>query len=158
MFKFPSPVNEVVARTVAGFVLLTSVVYVATGAFWVLLFLLFGFLVRVLNGPRFSPTAWMAIHLVVPLLPFDEKLVAGPPKRFAQGVGLFVVSVAVLVYLSGFEFYSKGLIGLLILFAALECLLGFCAGCHMFGVLMRLGIIPESVCLECNLTERQKRL
>ena len=67
MFKFPNPVNEVVARTVAGFVLLTSVVYVATGAFWVLLFLLFGFLVRVLNGPRFSPTAWMAIRLVVPL-------------------------------------------------------------------------------------------
>ena len=90
MFTFPNPVNEVVARTVAGFVLVTAIVYVTTSSFWVLVFLLSGFLVRLASGPRYSPTAWVAIHVIVPRLPFGDKPVAGPPKRFAQGIGIFV--------------------------------------------------------------------
>ena len=151
MFTFPNPVNEVVARTVAGFVLVIGIVYVTTSSFGVLVFLLSGFLVRLASGPRYSPTAWVAIHVIVPRLPFGNKPVAGPPKRFAQGIGVFMVSAAALVYLLGFESYASGLVGVLIVFAALECIFGFCAGCHIFRVLMRLRIIPESVCIECNL-------
>jgi hypothetical protein len=34
--------------------------------------------------------------------------------------------------------------------ATLEAALGFCLGCKVFAVLMRLGLIPDDVCAECN--------
>jgi len=34
--------------------------------------------------------------------------------------------------------------------AFLESALGFCLGCKTFGLLMRLGVIPEEVCERCN--------
>ena len=37
----------------------------------------------------------------------------------------------------------------LIAAAGLESILGFCVGCRLFALLMRAGLIPESVCLEC---------
>lgn len=33
--------------------------------------------------------------------------------------------------------------------AALEAGLGFCVGCRIFAVLIRLGVVPASVCAEC---------
>jgi hypothetical protein len=41
-------------------------------------------------------------------------------------------------------------VALVVVAAALESLAGFCIGCAVFGVLMRRGIIPESVCEACN--------
>ncbi len=80
-----------------------------------------------------------------------ERLTPGPPKRFAQAIGaIFTVSATVAYY--GFDqpTVAYGLIAVLVLFAALESLLGFCMGCKVFALLMRLGVIPESVCEECN--------
>ena len=34
--------------------------------------------------------------------------------------------------------------------AFLEAAFGFCLGCKVFALLMKGGIIPESVCEECN--------
>jgi hypothetical protein len=33
--------------------------------------------------------------------------------------------------------------------AALESIAGYCLGCKVFGLLMRAGVIPDSVCAEC---------
>jgi hypothetical protein len=33
--------------------------------------------------------------------------------------------------------------------ATLESVFAFCLGCQIFAGLMRLGVIPESVCEEC---------
>jgi len=33
--------------------------------------------------------------------------------------------------------------------AGLESIVGYCVGCKAFGLLMRAGIVPESVCAEC---------
>jgi hypothetical protein len=41
---------------------------------------------------------------------------------------------------------------LLVLFipaAGLESIFGYCLGCKAFALLMRIGLIPEGVCLEC---------
>ena len=38
---------------------------------------------------------------------------------------------------------------IVIVAAGLESLAGVCLGCQMFAGLMRLGVVPESVCLEC---------
>ena len=34
--------------------------------------------------------------------------------------------------------------------ASLEAFVGYCLGCKIFALLMRTGVIPESVCEECN--------
>ena len=37
----------------------------------------------------------------------------------------------------------------------MSTLAGFCAGCWLFGNLMRLGVIPRDVCQECaNVRQR----
>ena len=42
-----------------------------------------------------------------------------------------------------------------VIFKALESLLGLCVGCVLFGQLMRLGVVPEEVCLDCaDITRR----
>ena len=48
---------------------------------------------------------------------------------------------------------------MLVVFAILESVLGLCVGCKVFALLMRVGVIPQSVCEECNdLTLRWRRL
>jgi hypothetical protein len=33
--------------------------------------------------------------------------------------------------------------------AGLESVFAYCLGCQVFGLLMRTGLVPESVCAEC---------
>jgi hypothetical protein len=47
---------------------------------------------------------------------------------------------------------------LLIVAATLESVFGLCLGCKAFALLMRVGVIPESVCLECaDISSRRER-
>jgi hypothetical protein len=42
------------------------------------------------------------------------------------------------------------LLGLVVVAATLESVFAFCIGCKIFAVLMRVGVIPEEICEECN--------
>ena len=150
VFSFPNPVNEVAARMVAAMVLGLSVAIILTGQPWLLFLLLYGFIARVLTGPNLSPMGMLATRVLVPIFGNRQRLVPGPPKRFAQSVGLvFSVAAVMLYFLVDTTIAVKSVVGLLAVFAALEAGVGFCAGCFVFGYLMRWGIIPESVCREC---------
>lgn len=148
-FSFPNPVNEASARIVAGMVVALAVSFIATGQVWILALLTYGFLAHVTSGPKFSPIGLLTTKVIVPRTGW-YKPVAGPPKRFAQGVGL-VFSVAALVLLLALDSAvpAKTVIGVLAGFASLESGLAFCAGCFVFNYLMRWGLVPESVCREC---------
>ena len=87
LFSFPNPVNEKAARVVAGVVLATVIVILATGAYWLLIPLAYGFWARVLTGPTLSPLGWIAQNVDRPAAGRPAKPVPGPPKRFAQGMG-----------------------------------------------------------------------
>src|SRR5881227_2105218 len=95
LFSFPNPVNEKAARVVAGAVLTTVVVILATGWYWLLIPLAYGFWARVLTGPTLSPLGWTAQNVIAPRLG-AKRPVPGPPKRFAQGIGA-VMSTSALV-------------------------------------------------------------
>jgi hypothetical protein len=42
--------------------------------------------------------------------------------------------------------------------ATLESAFGFCLGCKAFGLLMRVGVIPESTCVACaDITRRVRQ-
>ena len=58
----------------------------ASSAYWLFLPLAYGFIARVLSGPRLSPLARLATAVVAPRLG-APKPVPGPPKRFAQAIG-----------------------------------------------------------------------
>ena len=151
MFSFPNPVNDYAARTVATGVVLMCLAAIAFDQPWILLPLAYGFWARVLTGPTLSPLGQLATRVVAPLLPVEPKLVPGPPKRFAQAVGVaFSTTALVLWYGFGEHAASYVVVGLLTCAAFLEAAFGICLGCKVFALLMKAGVIPESVCLECS--------
>lgn len=151
LFRFPNPVNEVSARLVAGGVVVLALVTVVFDVPWLLVPLAYGFVARVLAGPTLSPLGQLVTRVVTPRLPAEPKLVAGPPKRFAQGIGaVFSVSALVLHFAFGQTGAAFVLIGGLIVAATLESVFGLCLGCKAFALLMKAGVIPPEVCEACN--------
>ncbi|MSQ32409.1 MAG: DUF4395 domain-containing protein [Dehalococcoidia bacterium] len=147
-FSFPNPVNEASARIVAGMVAVLSVTFILTGQIWIIALLAYGFLAHVTSGPKFSPLGLLATKVIGPALGW-YKPVPGPPKRFAQAIGLVFSSSALILLLLDMEIPAKGLVGILVVFATIESVFAFCAGCFVFNQLMRIGLIPESICIEC---------
>ena len=150
LFGFPNPVNETSSRVVASGVVAMGVLYAATGWGWILVPLTYGFVARVLTGPTLSPLGRLAVHVVTPRLRIEHSFSAGPPKRFAQGIGLAFSAAASVLFLLDAGSASRIVVGVLVVAAALEAFLGFCLGCWVFARLMRVGLIPESICEECN--------
>jgi hypothetical protein len=149
LIGFPSTVNEKAARTVAAGVVLLSLVTIVTGAFWLTIPLAYGFWARVLTGPRLSPLGQLATRVVAPRLG-APKAVPGPPKRFAQAMGAVMSTAALILGLAlGLETAAIAVLLLLVVAASLEAFAGLCLGCEIFRVLMRTGIVPETVCVEC---------
>jgi hypothetical protein len=127
-----------------------SVLTIAFDLKWMTLVIAYGFVARVLTGPTLSPLGQLVTRVITPRLGLGARPVAGPPKRFAQGVGAaFSVSALVLTVL-GYWTAAQVLLGLLVMAATLEAAFGICLGCMTFGVLMRAGVVPEEVCERCN--------
>lgn len=100
------------------------------------------------TGPKLSPLGQFATRVVAPRLG-APKLVPGPPTRFAQAIGLAFSGAALVLNLVGLHAISSALLLILAVFATLESVFGFCAGCFVFGRLMRAGVIPEDTCEAC---------
>jgi hypothetical protein len=157
VFSFPNPVNEVAARLVAAGVVVLSLAFLATGQTWLLALLAYGFVARVLAGPRFSPLARFVTQVLVPRLAIEPKPVPGPPKRFAQGVGGTLSVAALLAAVLGATTLAFVLVGLITVAATLESVFALCIGCKVFALLMRTGILPASACADCGDLSRRLR-
>jgi hypothetical protein len=150
LFSFPDPVNEKAARVVAGVVLAASILILASGWYWLLPALAYGFVARVFTGPTLSPLGRLASGTVAPRLG-EPRYVSGPPKRFAQGIGAVVTTAAAVVALGfGAHAVADALLGVMVVAAGLESICAYCLGCKGFGLLMRAGIVPEEVCERCT--------
>ena len=125
--------------------------FVLTGWPPLLVPLAYGFVARVAAGPRFSPLGRLVTGVITPRLPIEPRLVAGPPKRFAQSIGA-VLSLAAL--LAEFGFGAPGaarvLVAMIVGAATLEAAFGYCLGCKIFAGAAHAGLVPASVCAECN--------
>jgi len=65
---------------------------------------------------------------------------------------------ALVLELAGAGTAAVIVIAMLLVAASLEAFVGFCLGCVMFSGLIRLGVVPESVCVECaDITGRLSR-
>lgn len=151
LFSFPDPVNETSARLVAGGVVIMSVTAIGFRQQWLVFVLAYGFVARVLTGPTLSPLGLAATRIVTPRLRVQHKYVPGPPKRFAQAIGATLSVAAVLAIVVWQEpVAAYFFVGLIAVAATLESAFALCLGCKLFALLMRIGVIPESVCERCN--------
>ncbi len=150
LFSFPNPVNEVSARLVAAGVVLMCVLTIAFGLRWATIVIAYGFVARVLTGPALSPLGQFVTRVVTPRLGLAERPVAGPPKRFAQGMGVAFSVTALILAGLGYWTAAEVFLGLLAAAALLESAFGLCLGCRTFALLMRAGVVPEEVCARCN--------
>ncbi|MCU1512691.1 MAG: hypothetical protein JWM13_19 [Arthrobacter sp.] len=149
VFAFPNPVNEYSARITAALVVVLAVATLLTGFGWGLAVIAVGFWLRLLFGPRISPLAVLSVKVLTPRLG-KKRLVPGPPKRFAQGIGAAVSTAAAIMLAAGLAPAAWILLVVLIVAASLEAFAGFCLGCAIFGFLQRRGLIPAEVCEACN--------
>lgn len=131
-------VNENKVRTVAFLVLLTALAYLLTDFWPLFLFLLVDFGLRAFNYGQLSPLAWLSDRLVK-ALHFPVQLIDQAPKRFAAGVGM-VFSILILT-LQGAGISAFWVVVVLAVFASLESLAGFCAGCYVYTFLKRSRLI-----------------
>lgn len=99
------------------------------------------FAVGAIFGVSNHPYAWIFKTVVRPRLSAPKELEDATPPRFAQGVGLFVALVGVVLHLAGVE------LGLVIAAAAaffaafLNAAFNYCLGCQIFLGLKRLKVI-----------------
>lgn len=162
LLRFPDVVDDVTVRLIAGVVLLISGTALVTQQWWLLAVLAADFTVRAGLGPHASPVARLVQRWVRPRVAAAPRPTAGAPKRFAATIGAVLTVTATAAWI-GYLATGAGaalatLIGItvvMVVFPALESILGLCVGCVLFGQLIRLGIVPEEVCLDCaDITRR----
>lgn len=121
-------------RLTAFFVLIVVIVYWLTAQAWMMALLAVDFALRSFNQSRYSPLARLS-GWVVEALHWQGKPVYMPPKRFAARIGLLFTCVIFLLHLMGVSNWP--VCAVLCFFAALECFIGFCAGCYVYDFLQR---------------------
>jgi Domain of unknown function (DUF4395) len=148
---FPDPVDEVSARLVAAGVVVLSLLTVTLDQPWLTAVIAYGFLARVVTGPTLSPLGLLVTRVVRPRLAVVARPVPGPPKRFAQAMGAaFSLTAAILALGFGLVGPAYVVLALLTIAATLEAAFAFCLGCRVFGLLMRVGVIPDAICDRCT--------
>ncbi|MEO6999332.1 MAG: DUF4395 domain-containing protein [Terracoccus sp.] len=162
--RFPAVVDDITVRLIAAVVLVLAVTALAAQQWWLYAVLAVDFGLRAVLGRRFSPIAQLVTTNVRPHVAVRARPTAGAPKRFAASIGAVLTTTATVLWLISVATGSTGAlvavaaIGVvMVVFPTLEAVAGVCVGCQAFAGLMRLGIIPEEVCMECaDITRRQR--
>ena len=116
---------------------LVSLLAVATGWWWLLALLALQLAVGLTLGRRWCLACVASFELVQPR--FGEgRLEDARPPRFANMVGLVVLTGATLAYLAGLETLGAVLGLLVAALALLAATTGFCAGCTAYKIGYRL--------------------
>lgn len=153
--RFPSIVDDVTVRLVAGLVLVVAVVALAAHLWWLYAVLAADFVLRAGWGPSASPFSRFATTVVRPGVAAAPRYTAGQPKRFAASIGAVLTLAATVLWLAGSTAPVVVIGVVMVVFPALESLAGICVGCLVFSGLMQVGLVPESVCVECaDITRR----
>jgi hypothetical protein len=144
LLRFPDPVNETSARLVATGVVAQALVFVVVREWWVLVPLTYGFLARVATGPTLSPLGQFVTRAATPVVEtlarrrrpeFHSRQVPGPPKRFAQAIGLVFTVAASGAWAIGAEVGAVVLIAMLAVAATLEAAFAVCLGCIAYSAI-----------------------
>lgn len=136
-------------RGVALQVFILSLTTIFTGSYIPVIVLLLDFSIRVVLVPLFSPLAWISKKLIVPIAGFRKKQVVFKPKRFAAAIGMIMSALSLFFFYQTMTLAALVTVSILALFSSLEAFLKFCAGCKIFGLLMKMGLVSEDECPDC---------
>ncbi|MER7557780.1 DUF4395 domain-containing protein [Nocardioides sp. NPDC126508] len=88
-------------------------------------------------GVQRTPHAWLFKKFVRPRLGAPDELEDPAPPRFAQGVGLAFLLVALVGYLVGATLVAQIALGLALVAAVLNAVFRFCLGCELYLLIRR---------------------
>lgn len=94
--------------------------------------------------PRTAPWGVLYRRLVQPRLAPPSELEDPRPVRFAQGVGLAVTSIGLLLHLVGVPWALPVAAGLALIAAFLNAAFGVCLGCAMYLSMQRAGLVGRA--------------
>jgi len=149
--RFPEHVSEEVVRVGAAEVFLLAALAVAFRFPWLALILAVDFGIRAFVTPKWSFLTLLSKHVFLRLFAFHGHPISFAPKRFAASIGFSLSAAAFLLAIVVQSWVWMIPLLILILFSGLESFAGFCAGCKIYGLLMRWQIVPEHHCPECTL-------
>ena len=95
-------------------------------------------------APRTAPWGVLFRRVIRPRLKPPTELEDPRPPRFAQGVGLFVVSIGLILHLAGVPWALPIAAAAAFIAAFLNAVFGLCLGCQLYLVLQRAGIIGRA--------------
>ncbi|WZH36964.1 MAG: DUF4395 domain-containing protein [Microbacterium enclense] len=93
------------------------------------------------TSPRTAPWSALYRRVVQPRLAPPTEFEDPRPPRFAQGVGLFVTGVGLVLHLVGVPWALPIAAAMAFVAAFLNAVFGLCLGCQLYLVLQRAGII-----------------
>ncbi|WP_183572059.1 DUF4395 domain-containing protein [Mucilaginibacter sp. X5P1] len=126
-------INENKARLTAFFVLVLSVVYLITGFWLIIAFLLLDFTLRSFNLGKYSVLGFLS-DAIIKQLKIKNKPADRAPKRFAAMVGVvFTLAILIAIFFTQ-TIVAVSLATVLSFFALLEAFFAFCAGCHVYSI------------------------
>ena len=95
-------------------------------------------------SPRTQPWSVLYRRVIQPRLSPPTDLEDPRPPRFAQGVGLFVTGVGLVLHLAGVPWALPIAAALAFVAAFLNAVFGLCLGCQLYLLLQRAGIVGRA--------------
>lgn len=124
-------------------VLLAAVVLLgaSTAGLWLLTFIMLSFLLGTLRGAEGTWQGFLFKKLVRPRLGPPAEMEDRRPPRFAQGIGLFVTAVGVVLGAFGVLVAVPIAAAVAFVAAALNAVIGLCLGCELYLLMRRTGLV-----------------
>ena len=130
-------ISENRVRITAFLVFLTTLTFLLTGYWPVVLLLAIDFFLRGFGYGIYSPLfvlgGWLGKRIVISTRSVDRA-----PKLFAARLGFIFSDCLLIAAACGVKPMAYGLVGVLLIFSFLESVFGFCAGCVFYSILKRL--------------------
>jgi hypothetical protein len=123
--------------------LFLALIDLTQAALWLLVAIALLFLWSVVS-PRTAPWAVLFRTVVRPRLAPPTELEDPRPPRFAQGVGLLVTSLGIVLHLLGVPFALPIAAALAFVAAFLNAAFAYCLGCEIWLLLQRVGLVGRA--------------
>ena len=92
-------------------------------------------------SPRTAPWGVLYRRVIQPRLSPPTTFEDPRPPRFAQGVGLFVTAVGLLLHVAGVPWALPIAAAMAFVAAFLNAVFGLCLGCQLYLLLQRTGLV-----------------
>jgi hypothetical protein len=100
-----------------------------------IVFLMADFFIRAFTKLKYSPLSYVSYQMVN-AFQLDKKVIDKAPKVFAARLGFLMTLTITILLLTGLNAAALIVAGILVFFAVLEFVLGFCVGCILYTYLI----------------------